>query len=133
MFLCYRVSIETSVAPPTVILDVQGREDEEKEEEGEEGGEDKEYVVGNSAHSAPPTKQDTVALSSTDGEQPEGNVYVDYCKIKDIFLCRSSDKDNSSYEGTFGGERGRRGGRGRGDHSHSYSAEERNGDCQERG
>lgn len=71
MLLDFRLSMETSVAPPPVILDTPSGTGEG----GEEGeGEDEDYVVGNSTSLAPPTNEKSTILptSETTPNQPEG-------------------------------------------------------------
>ena len=65
--------METNVAPPTVILDDEQREEEEGEGRKGEGG-DKEYVVNSNAPLAPPTSDSSTILPSSDNDtnQPEG-------------------------------------------------------------
>ncbi|CAI8036160.1 TRAF3-interacting protein 1 [Geodia barretti] len=67
--------VESSVAPPTVIMDTPGGGDnEDDEDEGTEEGEDKEYVVGDSAPLAPPTSEGPNGLPPVDSasDEPEG-------------------------------------------------------------
>ena len=67
--------VESSLAPPTVIMDTPGGGDnEDDEDEGTEGGEDKDYVVGDSAPLAPPTREGPNVLPSVDStsDKPEG-------------------------------------------------------------
>ena len=70
--------VESSVAPPTVIMDTPGGGDnEDDEDEGTEEGEDKEYVVGDSAPLAPPTSEGPNGLPPVDSasDEPEGKTY----------------------------------------------------------
>ena len=138
MWLDFRLSVETSVAPPPVILDTPSGTGEG----GEEGeGEDDDYIVGNSTSLAPPTNEQTTILPTSDTipDQPEGestNVSCLPLQASDYPTTRSTDKDNSGYKGTAGRGRRERRGRGRGrdprDH-HTSSAQKRDGGSQERG
>lgn len=62
--------METSVAPPSVILDTPSGTGEG----GEEGEGDDDYTVGNSAPLAPPTNEKASVLPTSDtiDDQPEG-------------------------------------------------------------
>lgn len=64
--------METSVAPPTVIMDTPSGTGEEAEEG--EGGGDYDYIVGNSTSLAPPTNEKAGILPAPDAinDQPEG-------------------------------------------------------------
>ena len=84
--LCYRVSMETAVAPPTVILKRVGEGEDKKEgvpREGEEEEEDQEYMVGDSTLFPPPTSDKDILRSDTvEQQQPEGMEEVVKLKIR---------------------------------------------------
>jgi TRAF3-interacting protein 1 len=84
------------LAPPTVIMDTPGGGDnEDDEDEGTEGGEDKDYVVGDSAPLAPPTSEGPNVLPSVDStsDKPEG------------VLTKTIVATKERLEGVRGGER----------------------------
>ena len=70
--LVHRTPIDSSVAPPTVIMDIPANNEEVEEVEEE----DKEYEIGDSAPLAPPTNEAPNILQPVDGanEKPEGMV-----------------------------------------------------------
>lgn len=66
---------DTSVAPPTVIMDTPDHNDDADEEEKGVAEDDKEYIVGaDSTPLAPPTieKSDPLQSVDTTNEKPEG-------------------------------------------------------------